>query len=314
MRFGESYTGFSDRSNRVFRRAQEAAVELGHSLIGSEHILYGLMHDDGGTAAKILGDTGLQSRDVFDLIIKLAGRGESTDVLPQGFTPRAREIAEIARMEANKRGYSQADPEHLLLGILCDGDSSATKIIYIAGLDNDILLEELTNTLSSNVFRPITVTARGGSKKGESKMLDQYSRDLTDAAMEGKLDPVIGRESEIQRVIQILSRRTKNNPVLIGEPGVGKTAIAEGLALSIVAGDAPETLLDKRVVTLDLSGMLAGTKYRGDFEERIKTAINEVQNSGDIILFIDELHTIIGAGAAEGAIDAANIIKPLLTR
>ena len=315
MRFGDSYTGFSERSIKVFRHAQEAAVELGHSLIGSEHILFGLLHDDGGVAAKILGDTGLQSRDVFDLIVKLAGRGDHNDVMPQGFTPRARDIAEIARMEANRRGYTHADPEHLLLGILCDGDSSATKIIYMAGLDNDTLLTELVNTLSSNVFRPVTVTARGGnSKKSESKVLDQYSRDLTDAAMEGKLDPVIGRETEIQRVIQILSRRTKNNPVLIGEPGVGKTAIAEGLAINITAGDAPETLLDKRVVTLDLSGMLAGTKYRGDFEERIKTAIDEVQKAGDIILFIDELHTIIGAGAAEGAIDAANIIKPLLGR
>jgi len=315
MRFGDNFTGFTERSLKVLRHAQEVAVELGHSLIGSEHILYGLLQDDGGAAAKILGDTGLNSRDIFDLIIKLSGRGDSSEILPQGFTPRAKEIADIARMEANRRGYTHADPEYLLLGILCEGDSNAIKIIYMTGLDNDTLLTELVNTLSSNVFRPITVTARGGgNRKTESKMLDQYSRDLTDAAMEGKLDPVIGRETEIQRVIQILSRRTKNNPVLIGEPGVGKTAIAEGLALCITAGDAPETLLGKRVVTLDLSGMLAGTKYRGDFEERIKTAIDEVLKAGDIILFIDELHTIIGAGAAEGAIDAANIIKPLLGR
>ncbi|MCL2627345.1 MAG: ATP-dependent Clp protease ATP-binding subunit [Oscillospiraceae bacterium] len=315
MRFGDSLTGFSDRSHRVFRYAQEAAVELGHSLIGSEHILYGLSHDDGGVAAKILADAGLQSRFILDLIVKLSGRGESTEILPQGYSPRALHIADIARMESNRRGYSLADPEYLLLGILRAGDSGASKIIYMTGLDNDTVFTELVNTLSSNVFRPVTVVSqKGGRSRTETKMLDQYSRDLTQAAQEGMLDPVIGREQEIGRVIQILSRRTKNNPVLIGEPGVGKTAIAEGLAISIIAGDAPETLLDKRVVTLDLSGMLAGTKYRGDFEERIKTAIDEVQKAGDIILFIDELHTIIGAGAAEGAIDAANIIKPLLGR
>jgi len=293
------------------------AVELGHTLIGTEHILYGLSIEDGGAAAKILNNAGLQSRLIVDVIIKLIGRNEFTDTLPQGFTPRAKHVANVACAEANSRGYKNADPEHLLAGLLREYESNAAKIIFKTGLDIDKIFTDLVDAIGSNIFRPIPVAARSsgkGSKKSDTKMLDQFSRDLTKAAGAGTLDPVIGRENEIQRVIQILSRRTKNNPVLIGEPGVGKTAIAEGLAISIVAGEAPETLLDKRIVTLDLSGMLAGTKYRGDFEERIKTAIDEVQQAGDVILFIDELHTIIGAGAAEGAIDAANIIKPLLGR
>jgi len=318
MRFGDKFAGFTERAINVFDYAQAAAVELGHSQIGSEHILYGLSHEDGGAAAKILNNAGLQSRFIFDLIVKHIGRGEYTEAIPQGYTPHAKQIANIAVMEANSRGYSSADPEHLLLGLLREYDCNAARIIFKTGLDIDKLFTSLVDAIGSNVFRPIPVATRitgaGGNKKTETKVLDQFSRDLTEAAAAGALDPVIGREKEIQRVIQILSRRTKNNPVLIGEPGVGKTAIAEGLALSIVAGDAPETLLDKRIVTLDLSGMLAGTKYRGDFEERIKTAVDEVQRAGDIILFIDELHTIIGAGAAEGAIDAANIIKPLLGR
>ena len=317
MRYGDKFTGFTERSIRVFGLAQEAAVELGHSQIGSEHILYGLSHDDGGAAAKLLGSAGLQSNLIFDLIIKQSGRGDHTEAIPQGFTARAQHIANTARIEAMSRGYTLADPEHLLLVLFREYDSNAAKIIFATGIDIDKLFTLLIDAIGSNIFRPIAVTPRGGkesNKKPETKVLDQFSRDLTAAAAADALDPVIGRETEIQRVIQILSRRTKNNPVLIGEPGVGKTAIAEGLAISIVQGEAPETLLNKRIVTLDLSGMLAGTKYRGDFEERIKTAIDEVQKAGDIILFIDELHTIIGAGAAEGAIDAANIIKPLLGR
>ena len=317
MRFGDNVTGFTDRAITVLEHAQTAAVELGHDQIGSEHILYGLSIDDGGVAAKLLNNAGLQSRLILDLIVMTIGRKEYTEAIPQGYTTRARHIANIARLEANRRGYTQADPEYLLLGLLREYESNAAKIIFKTGLDIDKLFTDLVESIGSNIFRPIPITTRGGSKGEKSKdtkVLDQFSRDLTEAAAEGALDPVIGREKEIQRVIQILSRRTKNNPVLIGEPGVGKTAIAEGLAISIVAGEAPETLLDKRIVTLDLSGMLAGTKYRGDFEERIKTAIDEVQKAGDVILFIDELHTIIGAGAAEGAIDAANIIKPLLGR
>jgi len=301
----------------VFEHAQAAAVELGHAMIGSEHLLYGLSFEDGSVAAKILNTAGLQSRFIFELIVRFIGRGEFTDTLPQGFTPRAKHIANIACLEANSRGYTSADPEHILLCLLREHDSNAAKLIFKSGLDIDRIFTDLVDAIGSNVFRPIPIVTRSAGqsgKKRDTKVLDQFSRDLTKAAAAGKLDPVIGRETEIQRVIQILSRRTKNNPVLIGEPGVGKTAIAEGLAISIIEGEAPETLLDKRIVTLDLSGMLAGTKYRGDFEERIKTAIDEVQKAGDVILFIDELHTIIGAGAAEGAIDAANIIKPLLGR
>ncbi|MCL2221676.1 MAG: ATP-dependent Clp protease ATP-binding subunit [Oscillospiraceae bacterium] len=318
MRFGEKYTGFSERSIKVFDLAQQAAVEMGHEYIGSEHLLYGLSHEESGPgpATKFLGDVGLHSSLIFDLILKHKGRGNHTEILPHGFTPRARRIADVSRIDSLNRGYPQAAPEHLLLALLRESECDAASIIYMTGLDNEKLFSDFLKLLSSNVFRPMPIAANVGGKSQESstKMLDQFSRDLTEAAGAGALDPVIGRESEIGRVIQILSRRTKNNPVLIGEPGVGKTAIAEGLAQSIVAGEAPETLLDKRIVTLDLSGMLAGTKYRGDFEERIKTAIDEVQKSGNVILFIDELHTIIGAGAAEGAIDAANIIKPLLGR
>ena len=317
MRFGDNFAGFTGRSITVFDLAREAAVELGHTVIGSEHLLYGLSYDDGGAAARVLIDAGLQSRLIFDLIVKQIGRGEYTEEIPASLTSEAKQIAEIAKMEANRRGYRSAEPEHLLIGLLSEYECNASKIIFSTGLDVDRLLVNLVDAIGSNIFRPIPITTRGdakGGKKNATKVLDQFSRDLTEAARNNALDPVIGRETEIQRVIQILSRRTKNNPVLIGEPGVGKTAIAEGLAIAIVEGDAPETLLDKRIVTLDLSGMLAGTKYRGDFEERIKTAIDEVQKVGDVILFIDELHTIIGAGAAEGAIDAANIIKPLLGR
>ena len=318
MRFGDKFTGFTDRAINVFEHAQAAAIELGHKQIGTEHILYGLSYEDGGIASKLLNSAGLQSRLIFDLMIMQVGRGEYTEEELQGYTQRALQVAYSAINEANRRGYKQAEPEHLLLALLREYDSNAAKIIFKTGLDVDKLFTVLIDAVGSNIFRPIPVSSRPsnktGNKKNDTKMLDQFSRDLTEAAAAGMLDPVIGRETEIQRVIQILSRRTKNNPVLIGEPGVGKTAIAEGLAISIVEGEAPETLLDKRIVTLDLSGMLAGTKYRGDFEERIKTAIEEVQAAGDVILFIDELHTIIGAGAAEGAIDAANIIKPLLGR
>ena len=319
MGFGEKFTGFSERSIAVFKHAQEIATNLGHRLVGSEHILYGLLQNDGGVASRVLNNAGLQNDLVLDMIIEYIGRGDNTDRAPQGYTPRAKHIANMAFMEAAKRGFASAEPEHILLCLLREHDSTATKIIFKTGLEINKLFTDVIDAIGSNVHRPVPATARTGvgvneSKKNDTKILDQFSRDLTNAAANGDLDPVIGRKSEIQRVIQILSRRTKNNPVLIGEPGVGKTAIAEGLALSIVAGEAPENLLGKRVVTLDLTGMLAGTKYRGDFEERIKSAIDEVQKAGDIILFIDELHTIIGAGAAEGAMDAANIIKPLLGR
>ncbi|NMA24716.1 MAG: ATP-dependent Clp protease ATP-binding subunit, partial [Clostridiales bacterium] len=232
----------------------------------------------------------------------------------QGLTPRAKRVIELAVTEANRLGHNYIGTEHLLMGILREYDSVASKLILSTGVDLNRMYTEILNIFGSSEFRPRQSATVGKAKKSDTKTLDQFSRDLTDMARSGSLDPVIGRENEIQRVIQILSRRTKNNPVLIGEPGVGKTAIAEGLAQRIVAGDVPEMLKDKRVVSLDLTGMVAGTKYRGDFEERIKAAIDEVVKAGDVILFVDELHTIIGAGAAEGAIDAANIIKPALGR
>lgn len=316
MKFGDmSLWGFSERAMKVLERAHEVAVELGHNYVGSEHILYGLTYEDSYEAAKILNESGVTTDFVYNLIVKKTGRSEFTSAAPQDWTPRAKYVMENAMYESNNRGYKFAEPEHLLLALLRDEDSTASNIIYMARADNKALTKKLEKALSSNVFRPVKVAAGGvdGEEK-EENVLEKYSRDLNAAATRGQLDPVIGRETEISRVVQILSRRTKNNPVLIGEPGVGKTAIAEGLALSITSGEAPEVLLNKRIVSLDLTAMLAGTKYRGDFEERIKAAIEEVRKAGDIILFIDELHTIIGAGAAEGAIDAANIIKPLLGR
>ena len=312
MRFDDRFT---ERAINAFELAQAAASELGHNYIGSEHLLLGLSREGGGVAAEILRESGLDSGLILDLITKNIERGEGGESPVQGLTPGAKHIIEIAVMEANRLGHGYVSTEHLLMGILREYDSVAAKLIIMTGVDLNKLYTNVINVFGSSIFKPVKTPVQAGrQRKNETKTLDQFSRDLTDAAAEGTLDPVIGRENEIQRVVQILSRRTKNNPVLIGEPGVGKTAIAEGLAQRIVGGDVPETLIGKRVVTLDLSGMVAGTKYRGEFEERIKTAIEEVRSARDIILFIDELHTIIGAGAAEGAIDAANIVKPALGR
>ena len=312
MRFEDRFT---ERARNAFELAQSAAAELGHSFIDSEHLLLGLAREGGGVAAKVLREAGLESELILDLIVKRVGKGAPGEATVQGLTPSAKHIIEIAISEAYNNGHGYVSTEHILLGILREFDSTAAKLIMITGADINKLYSDIVNVFRNNIYKPVKTPATGGGKKkSETKMLDKYSRDLTDAAAGGTLDPVIGREKEIQRVIQILSRRTKNNPVLIGEPGVGKTAIAEGLAQRVISGDVPEMLLNKRIVTLDLSGMVAGTKYRGEFEERIKASIEEVQKAGDIILFIDELHTIIGAGAAEGAIDAANIIKPALGR
>ena len=312
MRFEDRFT---ERARHAFELAQTAAGELDHNYVGSEHILLGLAREGGGVAAKILREAGIESQLIFDLIVKNIGKGSQGDAGIRGLTPNAKHIIEIAVTEANRLGHGYVSTEHLLLGILREYDSVAAKLILVTGADLNKLYTDIVSVFRSSVYKPVRASAASGrEKENETKTLDRYSRDLTESASGGALDPVIGRENEIQRVIQILSRRTKNNPVLIGEPGVGKTAIAEGLAQRVVAGDVPETLLNKRVVTLDLSSMVAGTKYRGEFEERIKAAIEEVQKAGDIILFIDELHTIIGAGAAEGAIDAANIIKPVLGR
>ncbi|SMC53707.1 ATP-dependent Clp protease ATP-binding subunit [Papillibacter cinnamivorans] len=308
---------FTRRAQNALRLAQEAAAELGHGYVGSEHILLGLAREKEGMACQTLLEAGLTEEMIRDTIAESIGVGASGSSPSQGLTPRSRRIIELAMAEAAQMGRGNVGTEHLLMGILREGGGIAARIIEAAGVD---LRELYASTLAQ---------ARGGSEssgeessekdqktegEGKNKALEDFTRDLTEAARKGKLDPVIGRSKEIQRVIQILSRRTKNNPVLIGEPGVGKTAIAEGLAEKIVAGDIPETLRNKRILTLDMSGMVAGTKYRGEFEERVKAAIKEVKRLGNIILFIDELHTIVGAGAAEGAIDAANIIKPALGR
>ncbi|MDR0916051.1 MAG: ATP-dependent Clp protease ATP-binding subunit [Oscillospiraceae bacterium] len=304
---------FTPSANRVIELAHTAAAELGHAHVGTEHLLLALAREGQGVAAKVLRDNGLDAALIRDLIEKYCGTGVRGEMPFQGLTERAKHAVQLAVMETNRLGHGSVGTEHLLMGVLRESESVGAKLIGKAGGDLNKLYTDVLNMFGNAEFVQMTRGARARNRD-ETKTLDQFSNDLTDRAADGLLDPVIGREDEIERVIQILSRRTKNNPVLIGEPGVGKTAVAEGLAQKIIAGDVPETLQGKRVVSLDLTGMLAGTKYRGDFEERIKAAIDEVKASKNIILFIDELHTIIGAGAAEGAIDAANIIKPALGR
>jgi len=310
MRYEERFT---ERAREAIGLAHEYAAELGHGYVGSEHILLGLSRENGSVAQRILADFGLETDLLTDLVEKYVGRGEPGQPT-QGLTPRAKRVIELAVGSASQLGHRYVGTEHLLLGILREHESVAAKLISSVGVDLNRMYTDVVNAFGSLDLSGGGTAPRGKVRREETKTLDQFSRDLTEAASAGKLDPVVGRDQEISRVIQILSRRSKNNPVLIGEPGVGKTAIAEGLAQKIIAGDVPEDLRDKRIVSLDLTGMLAGTKYRGDFEERIKAAIEEVQKAGDIILFIDELHTIIGAGAAEGAVDAANIVKPALGR
>lgn len=314
MRYDDKFT---EKAKDSIRAAQAAAEELGHSYVGSEHLLLALAREGGSVASKVINEAGLDEDKLLTLIEKYVGRGESSGHPAQGLTPRFKRVIELALAEAARLGHNYVGTEHLLMGLLREGDSVGAQIIRAAGVDLNRLYTDIINVFSSSEYKQNIqpgVSGKASVKKSETKTLDQFSRDLTEAARAGSLDPVIGRDKEIQRVVQILSRRTKNNPVLIGEPGVGKTAIAEGLAQKVVSGDVPENLRGKRIVTLDLSGMLAGTKYRGDFEERIKGALEEVQKAGDVILFIDEIHTIVGAGAAEGAIDAANIIKPALSR
>ena len=313
LKFMKYQDKFTERAKKALNFAYGAASELGHSYIGSEHVLLGLSREGGGIAAKVLREAGLDSAFIQELISKNVGSGGNQQPT-QGLTPRAKKIIELAAADAARLGHNYVGTEHLLMGILREYDSVAARLIASTGVDLNKLYTDIINIFTSTEYRPKVQTAKSYTKRTDTKTLDQFGRNLTEAASKGLLDPVVGRDKEISRVIQILSRRTKNNPVLIGEPGVGKTAIAEGLAQKIISGDVPENLRGKHIVTLDLTGMLAGTKYRGDFEERIKAAIEEVQRATDIILFIDELHTIIGAGAAEGAIDAANIIKPALGR
>ena len=282
--------------------------------MGSEHLLLGLIREKDGLAHQVLTENGLTADMIRSIIVRSVGSGLPGSDPAQGLTPRAKRVIEIAVEESMRGGFGYVGTEHLLLGILREGSNMAVRILRTAGVDARKLYATVIQKLSEAPRAAQQSESRPSNDGKEGKTLKEFTRDLTAAAREGKLDPVIGRDEEIQRVIQILSRRTKNNPVLIGEPGVGKTAIAEGLAQKIVMADVPEELLDKRLLSLDLSGMVAGTKYRGEFEERIKNTLNEIKKAGDVILFIDELHTIVGAGSAEGAVDAANILKPALSR
>ena len=309
---------FTNRAKKALEIANDVALELGHNYIGTEHLLYGLIKEDTGVAARVLQNQEIDADSIIAKIEELIGVEEPLNET-LGFTPRTKRVIENAFIEARKLGYNYIGTEHLLIGLLREGDSIAVRIL----LDLNVNIPKLYNEIIKVINEEETVaenengsnkSARASGSYNATPTLNQFGVDLTKKAEEGKLDPVVGRKEEIERVIQILSRRTKNNPCLIGEPGVGKTAVVECLAEKIVSGDVPELLKNKRVVTIDISSMVAGAKYRGDFEERIKKALGEVKKAGDIILFIDEIHTIVGAGAAEGAIDAANILKPLLAR
>ena len=303
---------FTERAQKALLYAQEEARNIGHNYVGTEHLLLGLLREEGGAAAKVLADLGMEIDKMREYIVRLVGKGNYNFSEGFGYTPRTKRVMELSFYEARNLGHNYVGTEHLLLALIREGEGVAARIMKDAGVD----LEKVRALVMKILQEEGTETHQGGSPSGKSDTpnLDQFGTDLTEMAREGKLDPVIGREKEIERVVQILSRRTKNNPVLIGEPGVGKTAVAEGLAQRIAEGNIPELLKGKRVVTLDLSGMVAGAKYRGEFEERLKSVMAEIKESKDIILFIDEMHTIIGAGAAEGAIDASNILKPALSR
>jgi len=300
---------FTERAQKVVVLSQEEARRLGHNVVGTEHILLGLAAEGEGVAARALQNMDISLDKVRSEVEKVIGRGDGTPPGQIGFTPRAKRVLELAFDEARQLGHTYIGTEHILLGLIREGEGVAAQVLKNLGADLDKVRRQVVDLLGGSA-----PSAAKSSRSRKTPTLDQFGRDLTELAREGKLDPVIGREKEIQRVIQVLSRRTKNNPCLIGEPGVGKTAIAEGLAQKIVAGDVPETLADKRVVTLDLGALVAGSKFRGEFEERLKKVMEEIRTSGDVILFIDEMHTIIGAGAAEGAIDASNILKPALAR
>ena len=309
---------FTPRAEEALRLAQEAAGELGHGYVGTEHLLLGLMREEEGLAHTVLLEAGLTDHLLVQILKRSVGAGLPGSNPAQGLTPRAKRVVEIAVEDAVRGNYSYVGTEHLLAGILREGNNMAVRILRTAGVDGrhlyTALMQKLNETPRGKAAESRTAAAAAGRDDGKSKTLKEFTRDLTADARAGKLAPVIGRDSEIQRVIQILSRRTKNNPCLIGEPGVGKTAIAEGLARKIVMGDVPDELLDRKILSLDLSGMVAGTKYRGEFEERIKKVLEDVKKAGNVTLFIDELHTIVGAGSAEGSMNAANILKPALSR
>src|SRR6187431_2917709 len=307
----DRFDKFTDRARKVLTLAQDEAQRFNHNYIGTEHLLLGLVREGEGVAARVLENMNVELAKVRTAVEFIIGRGDRPVVGEVGLTPRAKRVIELAIDEARRLGHNYIGTEHLLLGLVREGEGIAAGVLESLGVNLDKVRHEVIRVLSqSSSAGPATETKRAS----KTPTVDALGINLTDAARADKLDPVIGREKEIERVIQILGRKTKNNPALIGEPGVGKTAIAEGLAHRIVAGDVPDILLNKRVLTLDIGSLVAGTKYRGEFEERLKKIIEELRNTNDAVLFIDELHTLVGAGAAEGAIDAANILKPPLSR
>src|SRR6187399_3624729 len=306
---------FTDRARRVVVLAQEEARMLNHNYIGTEHILLGLIHEGEGVAAKALESLGIALEGVRQQVEEIIGQGQQAPSGHIPFTPRAKKVLELSLREALQLGHNYIGTEHILLGLIREGEGVAAQVLVKLGADLNRVRQQVIQLLSGYQGKETaTAGAPAEGAPSSSLVLDQFGTNLTQAAREGKLDPVIGREKEIERVMQILSRRTKNNPVLIGEPGVGKTTIVEGLAQDIVKGNVPETLKDKQIYTLDLGALVAGSRYRGDFEERLKKVLKEIRTRGDIVLFIDEIHTLVGAGAAEGAIDAASILKPMLAR
>ena len=304
------FAKFTEGAKNALKFAEEKARELGHNYIGTEHLLLGLICEKEGAAANLLSITGVSETAVMEDVMQLIGKGDYTFTQGFGYTPRSKKILELSLSYSRQLGQSYVGTEHILLALIREKEGVAFKILSDLGAD----FGELESGINNLTGEGEAQSESGPKKDGKTPKLDKFGRDLTRAARDGELDPVIGRAQEIERITQILSRRTKNNPVLVGEPGVGKSAIAEGLAQRIVEGNVPELLRDKRVVSLDLAGMIAGTKYRGEFEDRFKEALKELQNSGKVILFIDEIHTIVGAGAAEGAMDAASILKPALAR
>jgi ATP-dependent Clp protease ATP-binding subunit ClpC len=308
---------FTDRARRVVVLAQEEARMLNHNYIGTEHILLGLIHEGEGVAAKALESLGISLEAVRQQVEEIIGQGQQAPSGHIPFTPRAKKVLELSLREALQLGHNYIGTEHILLGLIREGDGVAAQVLVKLGADLNRVRQQVIQLLHGYQGKEPTSGAAGASTEAApstSLVLDQFGRNLTQGAREGKLDPVIGREKEIERVMQVLSRRTKNNPVLVGAPGVGKTAVVEGLAQKIVKGEVPETIKDKQLYTLDLGALVAGSRYRGDFEERLKKVLKEIRTRGDIILFIDEIHTLVGAGAAEGAIDAASILKPMLAR
>src|SRR6056300_197764 len=306
---------FTDRARRVVVLAQEEARRLNHNYIGTEHILLGLIQEGEGHAAKALEELSINIDSVRSEVVEIIGEGQQAPSGHIPFTPRAKKVLELSLREALQLGHSYIGTEHLLLGLIREGEGVAAQVLTKLGADTNKVRQQVIQLLSGYQGKEaVSVGGESAPQPKGSQILDQYGRNLTHAAADGKLDPVVGREREIERVMQILSRRTKNNPILIGEPGVGKTAIVEGLAQAIVSGNVPETLRGKQLYTLDMGSLIAGSRYRGDFEERLKKVTKEIRTRGDIITFIDEIHTLVGAGAAEGAIDAASILKPMLAR